>query len=156
MASSDSKKMISIMKENAPCAYLATCEGDEPRLRPVSPIVEDDLSIWVTTFSNSRKVRQIKANPSVCLSFVDHPDGDRSAVVYGTAEIVEDMKAKKRVWDMAPFNLLQYFPDGPASKDYCLLRIIANKVEWRESWTGGTKVYEPGRKGARIPRKAMR
>jgi len=53
---SDEQKIVSIMKENCIHAYLATCDGDQPRVRPVSPIVEDDMSIWVTTGATSRMV----------------------------------------------------------------------------------------------------
>lgn len=65
MGSSDIEKMVAIMKENCLHAYLATDDGDQPVVRPVSPIVEDDISIWVTTFCTSRKVSQIRRNPKI-------------------------------------------------------------------------------------------
>jgi uncharacterized pyridoxamine 5'-phosphate oxidase family protein len=71
------KRMVAIMRKNALYSYLATCDGDQPRVRPVSPIVEDDLSVWITTFSNSRKIKQIKQNPKICLSFVEYPEGNK-------------------------------------------------------------------------------
>ena len=129
------------MKDNSLHAYLATCDGDQPIVRPVSPIVEDDLSIWVTTFSSSRKVKQLQSNPKICLAFVEQPRGDRAAVVFGEAHIVSDLQKKRRVWALASFDLSQHFPDGPESKEFCLLRIVQDRVEWRDSWEGGTKVY---------------
>ena len=53
MSSIDLEKIIDIMKKTCLHTYLATADGDQPRVRPVSPIVEDDMSIWVTTFSPS-------------------------------------------------------------------------------------------------------
>lgn len=50
---SDEEKIVSIMKENCLHAYFATVDGDQPRVRPVSPIVEDDMSVWITTFKTS-------------------------------------------------------------------------------------------------------
>jgi hypothetical protein len=44
---------------------------------------------------------------------------------------------------MASFDLSEHFPDGPASKEFCLLKIIVKNIEWRESWTAGAKIYEP-------------
>lgn len=143
MNSSDRQKIVGIMKENCLHAYLATCDGDQPRVRPVSPIVEDDMSIWVTTFASSRKVKQIKANPKICLAFVEQPQGDKTAVVIGEAQIVPDLEEKKRVWKLATFDLSEYFPDGPESRDFCLLKIAIKKIEWRDSLTGRTNVYEP-------------
>ncbi|MBA7490332.1 hypothetical protein ES702_00869 [subsurface metagenome] len=143
MGSSDTEKIVAIMKENCLHAYLATCDGDQPVVRPVSPIVEDDMSIWVTTFCTSRKVSQIRRNPTICLAFVEQPSGDKAAVVIGEAEIVSDLLEKKRVWKLATFDLSEHFPKGPESDEFCLLKIIVKKVEWRDSWTGGTKIYEP-------------
>jgi general stress protein 26 len=140
---SDKRKIVSIMKANSLHAYLATCDGDQPRVRPVSPIVEDDMSIWVTTGGTSRKVKQIRQNPKICLAFVELPDGDRAAIVIGEAQIIPDIEKKKRVWKLASFDLWKHFPNGPDSGDFCLLKIIVKSIEWRESWTAGAKIYEP-------------
>ena len=143
MSVSDKRKIVSIMKANSLHAYLATCDGDQPRVRPVSPIVEDDMSIWVTTGGTSRKVKQIRQNPKICLAFVELPDGDRAAIVIGEAQIIPDIEKKKRVWKLASFDLWKHFPNGPDSDDFCLLKIIVKSIEWRESWTAGAKIYEP-------------
>ncbi len=143
MKSSERQKMIVIMKENGLHAYLATCDGDQPVVRPVSPIVEDDLSIWVTTFCSSRKAKQIRDNPKVCLAFVEQPSGDKAAVVFGEAKSVPDLEEKRRIWNLASFDLSQHFPEGCESKEFCLLKIMARKIEWRDSWEGGTKIYKP-------------
>jgi general stress protein 26 len=109
----------------------------------VSPIVEDNLSVWVTTFNSSRKVKQIQQNPKICLAFVEQPHGDKAATIIGQAEIIPDMEEKRRIWELATFDLSQYFPEGPESREYCLLKININKIEWRDSWTDGQKIYEP-------------
>ena len=143
MKSSDKQKMIAIMRENSLHAYLATCDGDQPVVRSVSPIVEDDLSIWVTTFCSSRKVKQIQNNPKICLAFVEQPRGDKAAIAFGEAKLVPDLEEKRRIWNLATFDLSQHFPEGYESKEFCLLKIIARKIEWRDSWEGGTKIYKP-------------
>lgn len=139
---SEKEKMVAIMKENSLHAYLATCDGDQPRVRPVSPIVEDDLSVWVTTSSNSRKVKQIKQNPKICLAFVEQPEGNKSAFVIGHAEIIPDLEVKKRVWQLASFDLSRHFPKGPESEDFCVLKIVIEKIEWWDSWETGKQIYE--------------
>lgn len=141
--SSDKQKIVDIMSENCLHAYLATDQDDQPFVRPVSPIVEDDMTIWVTTFCTSRKVGHILQNPKVCLAFVEQPSGDKAVVVFGEAHIVPDMQKKKIVWKLARFDLSQHFPDGPESKEFCLLKIVPKRIEWRDSWKGGTKIYTP-------------
>jgi general stress protein 26 len=129
MSVSDEQRIVSIMKDNFLHANLATCDGDQPRVRTVSPIVEDDMSMWVTTRSTSRKVKQLRENPKICLAFVEPPDGDKTVTVIGEALIIPD--------------LYEHFPDGPGSTDFCLLKIIVRRIEWREIGTGAAKIYEP-------------
>ncbi len=143
MIASDKKKIVDIMKECCLFAFLATSDGDQPQVRPVSPIVEDDLSIWVATSAGSRKVKQISQNPKICLSFVQHPSGDKSAIIFGEAEVIGDMVQKKRVWNLAPYDISQHFPEGPESKEFCLLKINPKKIEWWESWEAGRNIFEP-------------
>jgi general stress protein 26 len=141
--SSDKQKIVAIMRENCLHAYLATTHEAQPYVRPVSPIVQDDLTIWVTTFSSARKVSQVRKNPRICLAFVEQPHGDKAAVVFGEAHVVSDLEDRKKVWRLAPFDLSQHFPDGPESKEFFLLRIVPKRIEWRSSWDGGTNIYEP-------------
>lgn len=143
MSISDEQKIMSIMKNNCLHAYLATSDGDQPRVRPVSPIIEDDMSVWITTYSTSRKVRHIQKNANICLAFVEQPDGDKAATVIGEARIIQDIRKKRRVWKLAPFDLYEHFPDGPDSDDFCVLKIIVKRIEWREIGTGAAKIYEP-------------
>lgn len=131
------------MKENSLHAYLATSDGAQPFVRPVSPIVEDDMKVWLTTFSTSRKISHIRQNPRICLAFVEQPQGDKAAVIFGEAHVVPDLEEKRKVWQLARFDLSQHFSDGPESKEFCLLRIVPKKIEWRDSWEGGTKTYRP-------------
>jgi general stress protein 26 len=133
------------MKETAGNVCLATCDGDTPAVRWMAPIVEDDLAIWVTTRASSNKVKQIRKNPKVCLLFADPPSGEREACVQGKAELVPDLATRKRVWGLATFNLLDHFPDGPESPDFCVLRVLPEEIRWRESWASDEKLYKPGR-----------
>ncbi|MDH4067898.1 MAG: pyridoxamine 5'-phosphate oxidase family protein [Dehalococcoidia bacterium] len=143
MSLSDEQKIVSIMKDNYLYANLATCDGDQPRVRIVSPVVEDDMSLWVTTRSTSRKVKQLRENPKICLAFVEPPDGDKAATVIGEVRIIPDLEKKKRVWKLAPFDLYEHFPHGPESDDFCLLKIVIKRIEWREVGTGAARIYEP-------------
>ena len=137
----DKKKILKILKKTCGHAFLATVDGIRPWVRSVSPIIGNNLlSIWISTYVKSRKVKQIKKNPNVCLHFAKQPDGSMVATVHGRAKIVRNIKDKKRVWKLAQFDMKQYFPDGPESKNFCLLRIVPNVIEWWDSWTAGRRV----------------
>jgi general stress protein 26 len=145
MGATDKEKILQILKQAASHAFLATCDGDQPVVRSISPIVEDDFSIWVTTSTGANKVRQIRKNPKVCCLFAVQPTGENSAAVYGRAQIVTDLGTKKRIWSLASFDLLQYIPGGPESPEYGLLKIVPDEVLWRDGWAEGTKIYRPAR-----------
>ena len=138
----DEQKIVSIMKDNYLYANLATCDGDQPRVRIVSPVVEDDMSIWVATRSTSRKINQLRENPKICLAFVEPPEGDKSVTVIGEAQIIPDLEKRRRTWKLAPFDLYEHFPDGPDSDDFCLLKIIPKKIEWRDGGTDKLNIFE--------------
>lgn len=148
MKSSERQRIVEIIKEIEP-AYLATCEGDQPRVRPVSPIVEADMSIWVGTRSTSRKVKQIEQNPKVCLAFVQPPHsakGEKVAIVIGEAKKISNLEEKKRFWRLwtqvyPVFDLSRVYPDGPESNDFCLLKIVVKEIKWRAE-EGPMKLYE--------------
>ena len=102
---------------------LATMEGDQPRVRPVT-LINFDGKFWVTTGTWSEKVKQIQKNPKVEFSFV-FKKGDRDCCirVTGLAEMIKDKLVKTKLarhcdffgkhWesiDDPSYTLLEIFP----------------------------------------------
>lgn len=103
--------------------FLATMEGDQPRVRPVT-LINFDGKFWVTTDTWSEKVKQIQKNPKVEFSFM-FKKGDRDCCirVTGLAEIIKDKLVKTKLarhcdffskhWesiDDPSYTLLEIFP----------------------------------------------
>lgn len=143
MKSTDRKTIYSIIKKNCLHAYVATCDRGQPVIRPMSPIVEPDLSVWLVTHPCTRKVKHIRQNPRVCVAFVDQPRGNRAATFLGRVRFINDLRTKRRVWKLSPYDLGQYIPDGPASKDFCLMKVVPRVIEWRARWTQDLKECRP-------------
>jgi general stress protein 26 len=74
---------------------------------------------------------------------VEQPQGEKGAFLIGQAEIIPDIEEKKRIWDLATFDLSRHFPDGSESSEFCLLKIAIKKIEWWDDWESGLKVYKP-------------
>ncbi|MHB8522223.1 MAG: pyridoxamine 5'-phosphate oxidase family protein, partial [Limisphaerales bacterium] len=51
--------------------YLATIDGDQPRVRPVSPVRTDGFTVWVASLRAYHKTGEIAANPKVELCYRD-------------------------------------------------------------------------------------
>ena len=50
------------------CALGTLTEDGKPWVRYVTPFADENLTLWMATFINSRKVGQIKKNPEVHLT----------------------------------------------------------------------------------------
>ena len=50
---------------------LATIDGDQPRVRPVSPVRTDGFTIYVANLGAYHKTQEIAANPRVELAYMD-------------------------------------------------------------------------------------
>jgi general stress protein 26 len=110
--------------------YLATMDGNQPRVRPVSPVRTEGFTVYVANLRMYHKTEEIAANPRVELCYLDdHHDQVR---ITGIAEIVTDRSLLQEIWDTNPL-LRQYLGsiDNPALIVY---RIIPNRVRFMKEW----------------------
>jgi general stress protein 26 len=111
-----------------PC--MATIDGDQPRLRPISPVRTDGFTVYVANLRNYHKTIEIEANPKVELCYLDeHHDQVR---ITGTAEILSDAAILTEIWEANPL-LRQYLGtiDNPALIVY---RVRPNRVRYMKEW----------------------
>lgn len=109
---------------------LATIDGDQPRLRPVSPVRTEGFTIYVANLRQYHKTQEIAANPKVELCYVDdHHDQVR---ITGLAEVMSDRGVLQSIWDENPL-LRQYLGtiDNPALIVY---RIVPMRVRYMKEW----------------------
>ncbi|HMF13374.1 MAG TPA: pyridoxamine 5'-phosphate oxidase family protein, partial [Gemmataceae bacterium] len=77
--------------------HLATIDGDQPRLRPVSPVRTDGFVVYVANLRSYHKTTEIAANPKVELCYLDdHHDQVR---LTGVAEEVTERELLQEIWD---------------------------------------------------------
>jgi general stress protein 26 len=118
-----------VMKQ-AKFPHLATIDGDQPRVRPVSPVRTEGFTVYVANLRSYHKTAEIAANPRVELVYLDdHHDQVR---ITGVAEVVHDRAVLQAIWDENPL-LRQYLGtlDNPA---LVLYRIIPNHVRYMKEW----------------------
>src|SRR5205823_11054356 len=85
--------------------YLATIDGDQPRVRPVSPVRTDRFTVYVANLRAYHKTAEIAANPKVELCYLD--DRHDQVRITGVAEVVTDRALLREIWDANP--LLQQY-----------------------------------------------
>jgi general stress protein 26 len=109
---------------------LATVDGDQPRVRPVSPVRTDRFTAYVANLRAYHKTAEIAANPKVELCYVDEKHDQ--VRIAGVAEIVTDRPLLQEIWDANPL-LRQYLGslDNPALIVY---RVRPVRVRFMREW----------------------
>jgi len=108
--------------------FLATGEGDKPRVRPVTLIYFNDR-FWVTTGANTAKIKQIKGNANIefCLMFKkDKSNGYIRGA--GIAKIIQDIKIKKLLADNIPF--FKDYWETPDDPNFALVELVIKEIEY--------------------------
>ena len=111
-------------------AALATiAEDGKPWVRYVTPVMDQDMNIWMATFVGSRKVAQLRRNPEVHLVVgVTSPETAESYLqVQGKAQILTDKGTKERVW----FEQLKGIFAGPDDPNYVVVKITPYRIEYQ-------------------------
>ena len=110
--------------------YLATAEGDQPRVRPIT-LLNLEEKFWIATSPRSAKSRQILRNPNTEFCYPLPSDcGNGYIRVSGIAAMVRDMDVIERIGNQIPF-LTEYW-SGTQDPDFCLIRITRVEIEYLE------------------------
>jgi len=108
--------------------FLATVEGDRPRVRPVT-LISFDKRFWVTTDTRSAKVKQIRRNPKVEFSLLfKEEDKDCCLRVAGLAKIIEDKEIKAKIARHCDFFSRHW--ESVDDPNYTLLEICPVEIEY--------------------------
>lgn len=104
-------------------AHIATVGRDgKPDVVPVWPAWHHD-TLWISTFVDSVKVRNIGHNPSVALHWQVDESGD-GVEVWGEATVHTDLDTKRRLWTgVFSYNLDDFLPGGPESPQACFVAV---------------------------------
>jgi general stress protein 26 len=109
---------------------LASIDGDQPRLRPVSPVRTDGFVVYVANLRQYHKTAEIAANPRVELCYMDA--GHDQVRITGTAEIVDDRPLLKEIWQENP--LLRQYLGSIDNPDLIVYRIQPSRVRYMREW----------------------
>lgn len=110
--------------------HLATMDGDQPRVRPVSPVRTDGFTVYVANLRSYHKTQEIAANPKVELCYLDdHHDQVR---ITGVAEVVTDRKLLQEIWDANP--LLRQYLGSLDNPELIVYRIVPKRVRYMKEW----------------------
>jgi general stress protein 26 len=111
-----------------PC--LATIDGDQPRLRPVSPVRTDRFTVYVANLRRYHKTTEIAAQPNVELCYLD-PSHNQVRIT-GVAEVLTDRPLLQEIWDASP--LMRQFLGSLDTPELIVYRIRPTRVRYMQEW----------------------
>ena len=116
--------------EAARFPVLASVDGEQPRLRPVSPVLTEGLTVYVANLRHYNKTREIAANPRVELCYLD-PNHNQVRIT-GRAEVLTDASLLQQIWDANP--LLRQFLGSIDNPQLIVYRIVPVQVRYMREW----------------------
>jgi general stress protein 26 len=110
--------------------YLATIDGNQPRLRPVSPVRTVEFTVYIANLRLYHKTEEIAANNRVELCYLDA--GHNQVRITGLAEVVSDRQLLEEIWHENPL-LRQYLGDidNPQLIVYCVKPV---RIRYMQEW----------------------
>ena len=111
-------------------AFLATSDGDQPRVRPVNIALREGLNLWIASYTAWGKVSQLRRNPKVEVSVM--LDSGAHVRIVGRGLIREAAEDRRRVLDAFPL-MQRYFSD-PDDPDYTLIEVVPEEVGVKDAW----------------------
>ena len=129
------KDCVKFANEN-PICYVATADGDQPRVRVFMMDFADETGFYFGTLSLKRVSEQLKDNPKVEVCYYNSPDLEhimdaRMLRVTGKIEFVDDIALKTRIFEARSF-LKSLGIEGPEDPRVEVLRIATGEAHF---WT---------------------
>lgn len=109
---------------------LASMDGDQPRLRPVSPVRTDGFTVYVANLRRYGKTKELAANPKAELCYTD--DQHNQVRITAQAEIVTERALLQEIWDASP--LLRAYLGSIDNPELIIYRCVPNRVRYMREW----------------------
>lgn len=134
----DIKDCAQFANENSTC-YLATVEGDQPRVRALGMWYADETGFYFQAQTVKALYKQLQKNPKV-EAYYCTKDFSKVMRVSGKVKIIEDLKIREKCIKERPFvkNFGITRPDDP------LLAVFQLYTGEAYFWTGADTMKEAG------------
>lgn len=110
--------------------YLASMDGMQPRVRPVSPVRTVGFTVFVANLKAYHKTVEIAANPNVELCYLS--DSHDQVRITGVAEVVDDRATLESIWADNP--LLRQYLGSVDNPELIVYRIDPSQVRFMREW----------------------
>lgn len=109
---------------------LATVDGYQPRVRPVSPVRTDGFTVYVANLRRYGKTHELAVNPKAELCYKD--EQDHQVRITATAEILTERPLLEEIWNSNP--LLRAYLGSIDNPELIIYRFVPNQVRYMREW----------------------
>jgi general stress protein 26 len=109
---------------------LATVDGDQPRVRPVSPVRTEGFTVFIANLRSYGKTKEIESNPKVELCYTD--DGHNQVRITGTADVVTDRALLEDIWSTNP--LMRAYLGSIDNPALIVYQVTPSRVRFMKEW----------------------
>lgn len=109
---------------------LATMDGDQPRVRPVSPVHSEGFTVYVANLRSYGKTAQIAANPKAELCYLD--EDHHQVRITARIEVLEDAAKLAQIWQDNP--LLRSYLGSPENPELIVYICRPTQVRYMREW----------------------
>ena len=109
---------------------LATVDGDQPRVRPVSPVRTEGFTVFIANLRSYGKTKEIESNPKVELCYTD--EGHNQVRITGKADIVTDRALLEDIWSTNP--LMRAYLGSIDNPALIVYQVTPSRVRFMKEW----------------------
>jgi general stress protein 26 len=131
-------KIVDVLKHSV-LAAVATIKDGKPWVRYMVVMQGSGLSLWTTTFTQSRKIQEIKKDKNLDLIIGGDEKNFKAPYlnVRATAEVFTDIKTKKQYWN----DMLKSYYSGPEDPNLAIIIISPQVIEYMSGDSMTPEVY---------------
>jgi general stress protein 26 len=131
-------KIVDVLKRSM-LASVATVKDGKPWVRYMVVSQGSGLSLWTTTFAQSRKVQEIKKNKNIDLIIGGDEKNFQAPYlnIKATAEVLTDIETKKKYWN----DMLKDYYSGPEDPNLAIIIISPQVIEYMGGGSMTPEVY---------------
>jgi general stress protein 26 len=117
---------VETIKLSGFCFLITNGETGLPNARLMQPFpLEDGPLVWFGASALSRKVQDLKNDSRAVLAY-QNLEENAYVTLTGNTELVDSLETRRQYWME---NWFDFFPGGPESDDYILIRFQPERIE---------------------------
>ncbi len=130
VSAEEAPQLALAVMQRAKFPMLATVDGNQPHLRPVSPVRTEGFVVYIANLRAYGKTNQIAGNPNVEICYLD--DAHDQVRITGVAEILADPVLLEVIWRDNP--LLRRYLGQADNPSLIIYRVRPTRIRFMREW----------------------